>query len=338
MRIAGLLALSCFLAPVALRAQDPPRLAIAEAKHEIDQVALGTQVRWPFRIENTGGAPVTLQVVGVTDLCKVESFPATLAPKQAGDVVVVLDTKPLAAPGECTASLRSNDSEHADVVLNLAVAPQNVLRAKPGYGRYTYVQGEKQGTIRQLVAATDGKQFRILGVSAPPQFNAAFRLATDKERDAKLAGPQWIVATTIVADAAVGPIKGYVEVRTDHPVQKVMRVPLSGFVRPVMHVTPPEAAIGEVTLSSEVKLDFFVRNFATEPIHVVKVESSVPGTRAEITPREEGRSWDLHLVLTPTMGSGKFAGNLTIVTDSSKVPKLMVPVSGSTTVPAPATG
>ena len=334
MRTAGLLALSCFALPIALAAQEStPRLTIAEEKHAIDQVSLAEPARWGFAIENSGGAPLTLELLGVTQLCRVESFPATLAPKQSGTVNVTLDTSQLAAPGECTIKLGSNDPDRREALLNLAVAPQDLLRAKPGFARYTYVQGEKEGTIRQLVWANDGKDFKILAVQAPPVVKATFRAAEDKERDAKVTGAQWIVETTILTDAPVGPLVGAVEVRTDHPQQKVMRVPLSGFVRPVMHVTPPQAAFGEVTLDREVKVELFLRNFATEPIHVLKVESSVPGTRAEISPREEGRSWDLRLILTPAMGSGKFAGNVTIVTDSFKLPKLVVPVTGSTVVP-----
>lgn len=337
MRTAGLLALSCLALPVALAAQasPSPRLSIAEEKHAIDQVSLTEPVRWAFAVENTGGAPLALEVLGVTELCKLESFPATLAPKQTGTVNVVLDTSQLAGPGECSVKLGSNDPERRETFLRLAVAPQDLLRAKPGFARYTYVQGEKPGTIRQLLRATDGKDFKVLDVQAPPQVKAAFRPAADKERDPQFAGPQWIVETTIQADAPVGPLVGAVEVRTDHPQQKLMRVPLSGFVRPVMHVTPPQATLGEVTLDREVKVELFLRNFATEPIHVLKVESSVPGTRAEIAPREEGRAWDLRLILTPAMGSGKFAGNLTILTDSFKIPKLVVPVTGSTALPPP---
>lgn len=335
MRTTGLLALSCFALPVALAAQDPPRLVIAEEKHAIDEASYAEPVRWSFKVENQGGAPLTLEVLGVTELCSVEKHPATLAPKQSGTVDVVLDTKSLTAPGECSIKLGSNDPERPAAILHLAVAPQTTLQVKPGFARYTYVQGEPEGTIRQLVWAKDGKDFRILEVKAPPQVRTSFRTAADKERNPEAAGSQWIVETTIISNAPVGPLLGAVDVRTDHPEQKLMRVPLSGFVRPVMHVTPPQAVIGDVTLDGDVKVELFLRNFATEPIHVLKVESSVPGTRAEIAPREEGRSWDLYLILTPAMGSGKFAGNLTISTDSFKLPKLVVPVTGSTALPPP---
>jgi hypothetical protein len=335
MRTMGLLALSCFALPVALAAQDPPRLVIAEEKHAIDEVSYAAPARWSFKVENQGGSPLTLEVLGVTALCQVEKHSPSVQPKGSGTVDVVLDTSELSAPGECSIKLGSNDPEHPTAVLQLAVAPQTVLKAKPGFARYTYVQGEAEGTIRQLVSAKDGKDFRVLEVKAPPEVRASFRAATDKERDSQVAGTQWVVETTIRADAPVGPLHGVIDVRTDHPEQKLMRVPLSGFVRPVLHVTPPQATIGDVTLDHEVKVELFLRNFATEPIHVLKVESSVPGTRAEIAPREEGRSWDLYLILTPAMGSGKFAGNLTISTDSYKLPKLVVPVAGSAALPPP---
>jgi hypothetical protein len=335
MRHVALAALLCLVSPALLAGAAGPRAVVSEPTHMLEEVPLDRPAHYSFAIANEGDAPLELQVAGFTDLCQVDRKPLVV-PKGGNTLLAVtFDTKPLTRGGECKIALTTNDPEHARLDLTLAVTPQTLIKANPGYARYIFVLGEREGTVKQVLWATDGKDFHVLGVTAPPELVTTFRPAKDTERERDKPGAQWVVETTIVAQPPVGPLEGAIEIRVDHPQQKLVRLPVSGFVRPVLHVTPPEAKVGDVPLTGEVSLDFFVRNFATEPIHLLRAESSVPGTRAEIKPRDEGRSWDVRVVLTPQMKGGAFAGNLTIITDSYKVPKLVVPIEGNAVRQAP---
>ena len=51
---------------------------------------------------------------------------------------------------------------------------------------------------------------------------------------------------TLSKEAPVGPVADHVLVRTNHPKQKRIEIPVSGFVRPMVAVTPPAVNFGKV--------------------------------------------------------------------------------------------
>jgi hypothetical protein len=339
MRTASLLALAVLALPQPSLSTEPgaaARAHVGALAHDLGEVTPGDVAAHAFAIENQGTAALTLTLLSYNGPCAIEGLDASIAPGATGHLKVSMETATLTKPTRCGFRVASNDPERATLDFELYAAQRTAIKAKPGQARFQYVQGEQTGTIRQVLWAADAAPFEVLAVSAPEQLTTSFRRAAENERKADQPGEQWVVEVGIRGDAGVGPIEGAVEVRTTHPAQKVFRLPVSGFVRPVLHVTPPAGRVTDLELGREIAVGFTVRNFATEPIHLLEATSSMPGTRAEIVPREEGRSWDLRVILTPQMGSGEFSGKVTVRTDSPKVPQLEVPLSGTVTVPASA--
>jgi hypothetical protein len=127
----------------------------------------------------------------------------------------------------------------------------------------------------------------------------------------------------------VGPLADYVTLHTNHPKQKMVQIPVSGFVRPVIAVTPPTADFGNVELKEPLKRSLDIRNFATEPIKVTSIDTSLPkGVEAKLESITEGREYQVKVTLSPEVGKGPFLGKLTIHTDSPKVPTLEVELKG----------
>jgi len=119
-----------------------------------------------------------------------------------------------------------------------------------------------------------------------------------------------------------------VTVHTNHPKQKLVQIPISGFIRPVIAVTPPVADFGKVDLKEPLKKALFVRNFATESINVTKIDNSVKGMDAQLEPVTAGREYQVRLTLKPEMSKGPFNGKITVHTDSPKTPTVEVEVKG----------
>jgi len=107
-----------------------------------------------------------------------------------------------------------------------------------------------------------------------------------------------------------------------------VQIPVSGFVRPVMAVTPPVGDFGQIELKEPLKKSLAVKNFATEPIKLTGVDSSLKGVEAKVEPLEEGREYSIRVTLSPEMAKGPFAAKLTLHTDSPKVPQLEVELKG----------
>ena len=313
-----------------------PPLAVAEPMHDFGKMVKGENGEHTFVLRNTGDEP--LQVAGVRPSCgcTVAEFDRVIPPGGEGKVTAVLDTMTLTGEASSALEVFVEGHQTAMAILELRAEVVPKLLAHPGYARWIYVQHEEEGTISNTVVSNDGAEFDVLSVEAPmPAIDVSFRPAAPEERHEKVTGSQWRVDATLSSDAPVGAITGYVRVHTNHPQQKEIQIPVSGFVRPTLFIEPPERDFGTIRLTNRRYATFQVRNFATDPINLTGVESDIPGVSAELKPIEEGRRYDLVVVFDPeTMKEGEFAGEVRVTTDSEEVPAVSVDLKGKAVRPS----
>lgn len=308
-----------------------PKAVVAEPMTDAGVMAPGEKYAHDFVIRNEGNAELVISEVRPACGCTVAEFDQTIPPGGTGKVHTVLDTSGFAGPIAKGIAVYTNDPVNPKIDLVIRADVQHYIAMVPGYARYIAVKKEvEKGTIHQTLWAADGQDFKILKVDSPlPYLSAHFREAKEDEKHEKGKGRQWIVETTLWLDEApIGPIADYVVVHTDHPKQKEVRLPISGFIRPIFAVTPPTADFGERELSEPFKASLHVKNFATEEIPLTKVETNVQGLQAELTPLKEGREYAVLLTLKPEMPKGDFRGKLRIYTASSKQEVIEVEVKG----------
>ena len=109
-------------------------------------------------------------------------------------------------------------------------------------------------------------------------------------------------------NAPVGPMADFIVLSTDHPQLKTLRIPISGFVRPVMSVTPRIADFGRRELNKPQTASLEIRNLSSAAVDLGEVTSSIAGLDAEVEPLEEGRLYKVLLTLQPGMAKGDFEG------------------------------
>ncbi len=313
-----------------------PRAVPVESSYDFGSVPPAEVLEHTFAIRNEGTAPLLIEKVDSDCKCTAVEFDHEVAPGAEGRVTAAVDTRVL--NGEALGALRVHTNDPANAILQLRtkVNVQPKLMARPGYARWNTVQGEKEGVIGQTVWSLDGTDFHVLEVKAPDYIRASFRPATGDELRPDVKGSQWHVEAAVESMAPVGAITGFIEVVTDHPKQPGVRIPISGFVRPVVHVTPPTGDFGNIVLDHERKAVFFLQNFATEKLRIIKAETTVKGAKLTVVPVEDGRSFNLELILSPSMPPGEFKGAVRIRTDSPKAPLVEIPVSGTITKPGAA--
>lgn len=319
------------------RAQDAakpagPKAVVAEPMKDAGTVPTGEKITHDFTIKNEGVAPLTITSVRPACGCTVAEFDKTVAPGKTGSVHTVLDTSTFVGPISKAVTVYTNDPANPEIQLTIKAKVEPFIIAKPGYARFSVVQAEpRQGQIAQTLWANDGAPFAILKVESPmPGLSVTFREAAEAERrpEGKDKGKQWRVEMKLANDAPVGPLANYVSIHTNHPRQKVVEIPVTGFVRPVLAATPPVADFGKVEVKESLTKALNLRNFATEPINVTGIEDDMPSVDAKLEPVEAGREYLVRLTLKPEMGKGPFAGKLIVRTDSPKVPMLLVDVKG----------
>jgi hypothetical protein len=314
-----------------LWAAGAPKAAVVEPVKDVGNVAKGEKIVHDFAIKNDGNADLTITNVQPACGCTVAEFDKVIKPGQTGKVHAVVDTSTFSGAIAKGISVFTNDPAAPQIELTLRAKIEPYISVKPGYARYITVQGEAQeGHIAQSLWAPDGSAWDVTSVDSPyPFLTVTFREAKPEERVPDAKGKQWQVEMNLANDAKVGPLSDYVTVHTSHPKQKLVQIPVSGFVRPVIAVTPATADFGTIELKEPLRKALNIRNFATEPIKVTGVDPNLPkGIEAKLEPLQEGREYQVRVILNPEIGKGPFHGKVTIHTDSPKVPTIEVEFKG----------
>ncbi|HKI85616.1 MAG TPA: DUF1573 domain-containing protein, partial [Thermoanaerobaculia bacterium] len=302
-----------------------PKIVAPEPVKDVGQVTKGSKVSHDFVLENKGDAPLVISEVRPGCGCTVVSFDKTIAPGASGKVHAVVDTTDFSGPIAKDVTVLSNDPKTPRLQLVIKADVRPYLFADPGYARYIYVQDEKPGTIVQTIYSSDFPDLKVLSVKSPyPFIKVAFHEATKEERKPDIKGNQWRILTTIEPNAPVGALADFLVIKTNHPKQPVMKIPISGFVRPVMAATPNRIALGPRKLDKPHRMSIVVTNFATDPMELTGVDVTVPGVGAEIKPVTKGRRWEVILTFSMQMKKGPFSGTVKIKTSSFKKPELDV--------------
>lgn len=306
-----------------------PKLTVEESSYETGEVARDQVVEHTFKLRNSGDAPLEVQKIVLPPNTEILNRLTTLAPGEAGELrvrVPLLNDKAVALLKRI--DVRTNDPESPSTILEMRILSTDYVTATPGYSRWISVQYERPGLITQHLQARDGTDFEVLRTTPPPAgITSAVAVAKQEAGKAR----EWKLDLTLAEDAPIGPILGTMLVYVNHPKQGIVPIPLSGFMRPMMAVTPNTLNVGDLKITAKESQSFTVKSFTTAPIHVTKVEHDLAGfPPATLETRTDGREYRIKLDFDPaTMPKGALRGTLKITTDNAKVPVLNVPISGT---------
>lgn len=309
-----------------------PQALPLEPVKDFKTVAKGEVIHHVFEIRNGGDAPLEITDVKPACGCTVAEFDRKIAPGEIGRIETAVKTVNFDGPIAKSIAVFTNDPNNPKIQLVVKALVQPYLASKPGFARYIFVQGENVEPISQLVWAADGEDIEILKVEKPyDHLTVSYRPATEEERVPEIEGKQWAVDILLDAEAPVGALRDYVEVVTNHAKQQILRIPISGFVRPRQHVTPDEvdfAIIKAENLPRENVLTF--TNFITDPIEVNEIETDIEGLTAEVTETgaQDGHRFEVLLKLDSGMKPGEFAGTVKLHITDEKNPVVKIPVKG----------
>jgi hypothetical protein len=323
-------------APAAEATGPQPQALVVQPIVDLGEVTYGDSRQLEFVIRNTGDDVLRIHAAKSQCACAVMDFTREVAPGAEGKVSVRFDAALSGGPSAIPIEVVSNDPSSPTLRLTIKADIRYFIDAQPGYVRYIVVQDfEADSTVKQRLRSMDGSPMRVTGVESPFDFiEASFREATPEEVPVEAAGKQvWLVETRISPKAPIGPITGFLTVHVDHPKQKIVKLAMSGFVRPMFAVNPPEADFGDITLNEKGgRANLLVKNFATEKVAILGAESTVAGITAEVSAVSEaevGRQYWVVLTYAPDMAKGKFSGVLRIQTESPKKPVIEVPLRGT---------
>lgn len=329
------LALAAVLVPlVSIVAQESgPRAVPLEPIKDFEIVPKGEYVHHVFELKNEGDATLELIDVKPACGCTVAEFDKTIAPGQVGQVKVQLETANFAGPIAKPISVFTNDPENPKLQLVVKAEVKPYLGVQPGYARFIYVQGEPIQPIPNVLWAADGSDIEVVDIKTPyDHLSVKHRPAKEEERNKEYSGKQWAVDIGLDPTAPIGALRDYVELVINHPKQKTVRLPISGFVRPRQHLTPQEIDFGQLEGGSlPLKRIVTFTNFITKGIEVTRAESDVKGLSVEVKEvgRKDGHRFELVLTVGPEVPKGEFQSTLKLHITDEKNPIVEVPVSGT---------
>jgi hypothetical protein len=318
--------------PAAPSTAAAPKLVAVEAIRDVGKVAKGEKVKVDFELRNEGAAELLISSVRPTCGCTVASFDEKIAPGGVGRIHAEVDTVDFGGPIAKTITVHSNDPVQPRLTLTIKARIEPQIVTSPGYARFVYVQNQPPTTVKQWLWAENFADLRILSVKSPYKFiQATFRPATPEERRSEIANlNQWVVETTIQPDAEVGALRDFLVVETNHPQQKELRLAITGFVRPLLSVTPAVADFGTIDLvTASQDMSLVLANFGEQAIEIRGVTASVPGVETKVREIEAGRRWEVKLTLTGKMPHGRTDATVRIETSSTQQPTLELPLRGT---------
>ena len=306
----------------------PAALALETIK-DFGAVNKGQRITHEFQIRNDGDAVLQITDVRPSCGCTVAEYDKTVAPGATGKVKATVDTRNFKGGIAKAVRVFTNDAANPQIDLVIKANVKSQIEVSPGYARFIAVHGEPNAKSVQRVWSKEKPDLKILDAKSPyPHVKVSYAEATVDEREGGVSGSQWRVTVELDTDAPVGPMADYIDVTTDHPERQTIRIPVSGFVRPVLSVTPRVADFGRREVSEPQTASLEIRNMSKSAVELDEVSTDIEGIQAEIEPLEEGRLYKVLLTLEPGMKKGRFRGLVTINTSSSKQPVLEVNVKG----------
>ncbi len=331
---ASALALAFLPSPLAAQAKaagtSGPRLVIPEDKKDVGQVAKGEPIKHVFIVKNTGNADLHITDVKPSCGCTVPEFDKVIKPGGEGKITLTVDTKNFSGPISKTALLITDDPTMPQKTLFLSAVVKPFVDALPyGFLRITALSG--QSATADVILVSDEPDFKPTKAEAPNSFMRVSLAPVPEAERVKDRNPnQWKVTVTTAPDAPEGLLGGAVKVATGVKKQPEIDIPISGFVKPTVSVTPLSINFGNFDPKGDPQkrnVMLVNNNAALENFSVMKAETNVPGISAEVVPVDKSR---VQVVLTvdQKIKKGIFEGDLTIKTNDKARAEVKVPIKG----------
>lgn len=310
-----------------------PQAVVVETLFDAGRVAKGEEIVHDFVIRNEGDAPLHITDVRPACGCTVADYDETIPPGESGKVHAVLDTSTENGGISKGITVLTDDPETPRVVLTIRAVVEPLVYVRPGYARFIQPKHSEPGVVEQIVFTDNFEGLQILGIESPyPFLEVTTRPATEEERQEKGVGKQWVIRLTLDYEAApIGALADYVTAKVNHPQQKSVKIPVSGFVRPMVVPTPDEAVFSEVEVTEDEPAFgvIILKNYAVQDLDISVKGVDVPGVDLDIEEVRPGREFRLRVTLTAGAPKGAFAGTIRLETDHPKKPTIEIPISGT---------
>jgi hypothetical protein len=337
MRRAFLLGLLLVVAPVLAGGQEAapapeneakPVADIVEKTKDFGIVSKGDKLKASFEVRNTGTAPLEVTGVRPTCGCTVANYDKTVAPGGTGKIEAEVDTTAFTGPITKAILVFTNDKTNSQINLVVKAEVRSFIEVLPRQLlRLNVLQGEP-ATDKVVLVSADGADFKVTGVDVGGgPYKTAFRELAEKERIPERKGPQWEVAVTVPGDAAEGMLNHKLTIKTTAPKAPEINLNVSGVVRPIIQVIPPEIDFGTVPGDAPIGRNLIlVNNRQGAQLELTKVETDNPAFTVEVVPLQAGQRYQVAISMAAGISKGTLNATLKISTNDPARGQIDLPI------------
>jgi len=307
-----------------------PKAVFKEIIFDFGEANVNSVHSHDFEVRNEGKADLVIQNIVPGCACTAVSGDPIVKPGHSGVIHTALDTSGMAGALAKQIAVFTNDPAASRTILTLQVTIKPHTTNRPDTLRIKGIQHEQAMPAHVLVWALDRDDLQVTKIESPyPYVKVTYREAKGDENDPDGRGRQWFVEATLSPDAPVGALAALVRVYTNHPTDSVVAVPITGFQRPLLVVTPPNADLDDVQAGPNYLRVLRLENFGATPVSVTAATSDVKGVTIDTHPIGDGKRIEVSIHLAGDMPKGRFRGTIVLSTTSPAVPKIEIPISGN---------
>jgi hypothetical protein len=307
-----------------------PKIEVIPETKDAGTVAKGQMIESTFVVKNNGGSDLIISDARPGCGCTVASFDKVVKPGGEGKVISSVDTKNFSGPISKSILLISNDPDRPQLNLFIKATVKPFVEAVPtGYLRFSVVKGDSAS--QDVVLVSEEKTFKpSIGEMAQPYVKAELTPAGDKDKVAGRGGEQYKLHVSVTGDAPEGLLNAPIRVSTGVAQQPNLEIPVSGYIRARVSVTPAQVNFGNFTAGKDpiTRNIIVTNNKPSQPVKVTKAEVSVPGFVTDVVPTQEGISYTVVVKASEKVKKGAIDGTVKLYTTDKEKAVIELPLKG----------
>jgi hypothetical protein len=301
-----------------------PRIVFQEMLYDFGTVEQGDQVNHLFKFTNQGSRDLRIESVKTPCGCTAAVISSEVtAPGQEGTISATFDTSRFFGESVKTVSVHSNDPLQPVTTLTLqgAIAVEVAVEPAQLYLGRVRRGAEATHTIELLHDANKPITITEATVASP----LVSLRSEDLEKDGKKGKKLFV---TLRKDAPLGRISTDITVTTTSQKHPTLTIPVFGHIEGDLLVQPPQVSFGVVRKGDTKQHAITIKSRSSNPVRVVRTQSSTPMVIAEIATIKDGEEYHLTLKVNPEGTPGPIRGEVQVFTDHPVEKVLSVPVYG----------
>lgn len=306
-----------------------PVIDVVEKIKDFGTVPKGDKIRATFDVRNTGKAPLEITQVRPTCGCTVASFDRTIPPGGTGKIAAEVDTTGFSGPISKAVLVFSNDpaTPQVNLVIKADVRAFIEVLPRPLIIFRNVLQGEP-ASERLVLLSADGSDFKVESAEASGgTYQLAYKELGEKERIPDRKGSQWELTVTVPANAPEGMLNQKIVVKTTAAKAPEVTINVTGAVRPVVQVIPPQVNFGTVAGDALVGQNFLVvNNRQGVELQLSEVKVDNPNFATEVIPLQAGQRYQVAVSMKAGVPKGAQKATVKISTNDPLRKLIEVPI------------